>query len=176
MPKNKERSFVATLRTNYGNLHLPKITYGKTTFIQKLDYDTWSFEANMDVSSHLCVKGDAPHQQIKFYFYCIEDYYSIYLLTDSLYHRQALSNETKDFIGAFPPDRKQTTYNLLNDQGRIITLDQFDSDHKKIRIRTKGGSTLSVRGNTKVGGLVCTESARAKPLEFTLDILSRGAI
>ena len=175
MAQNKERSFVATIKTNYGNLHLPKITYGKTTLIKKLDYDVWSFEANMDVSNHLCVKSDAPHQQIKFYFYCIEDYYSIYLLTGGLYHRQALSNENKDFIAAFAPDRKQVTYNLLDQQGRIITLDQFDSDQKKVRIRTKGGSTLSVRGNTKVGGLVCTESPRAKPLEFTLDILSRGA-
>ncbi|WP_077046025.1 hypothetical protein [Pseudomonas sp. KK4] len=175
MSQNKERSFVATIKTSHGNLHLPKLTYGKTTLVKKLDYDTWSFEANMDVSSYLCVKPDAPPGQIKFYFYCIEDYYSIYLLTDGLYHRQALSNEDKDFIGAFAPDRKQTTYNLLDRQGRIITPEQFDSDQPVVRIRTKGGSLLSVRGNTKVGGLVCTESARAKPLEFKLDILSRGA-
>ncbi|NUT77554.1 hypothetical protein HNO86_21135 [Pseudomonas sp. C1C7] len=176
MAKSKDQSFVASLKTNYGNLHLPKITYGKTTHVKKLDYDAWSFEANMDVSSYLCVKSDAQNHQIKFYFYCIEDYYSIYLLTNGLYHRQALSNENKDFIGAFPPDRNQTTFNLLDDRGRIVTLDQLDSDHKKIRIQTRGGKTLSVRGNTTVGGLVCTESAKAKPLEFTLDILNRGAV
>lgn len=176
MSQNKERSFVATIKTNYGNLHLPKLTYGKATSVKKPDYDTWSFEANMDVSNYLCVKSDAPPAQLRFYFYCIDDYYSIYLLTDGLYHRQALSNENKDFIGAFAPDRKQTTYNLLDPQGRIVTAEQFDTDQPIIRIQTKGGSLLSVRGNYKVGGLVCTESVRAKPLEFKLDILSRGAV
>lgn len=176
MDKNNQNSFVATIKTNYGNLHLPKLTYGKTTLVKKLDYDAWSFDANMDVSSYLCVKSDAPAKHIKFYFYCIEDYYSIYLLTDGLYHRQALSNENKDFIGAFPPDREQTTYNLLDQQGRILTPEQFDSDRPKVRIQTKGGKTLSVRGNTKVGGLVCTESIRSRPLEFQLEILSYGRV
>lgn len=175
MGQNKERSFVATLSTSHGNLHLPRLTYGKTTYIQKLDYDTWSFEANMDVSNHLCVKSDVSQHQLKFYFYCIDDYYSIYLFTNGLYHRQALSNETKDFIGAYSPNSGQTTFNLLDQQGRIITLDQLGEETASIRIRTRGGKTLSVRGNTKVGGLVCTESHKAKPLEFKLDIESRGA-
>lgn len=175
MNQNTERSFVATLKTNYGNLHLPKLTYKKTTKIKTFDYDPFKFDTHIDVSSYLCVKGDAPSNKIKFYFYCIDDYYSIYLMTDDFYHRQALSNEHKDFIGAFPPDREQTTYNLINQQGKIITLDQLEDNAATIRIQTRGGKTLSVRGNTPVGSLVCTESGRAKPLQFTLDILSRGA-
>ncbi|MBZ9781310.1 hypothetical protein K9857_07040 [Pseudomonas sp. REP124] len=175
MSHNKERSFVATISTNHGNLHLPRLTYGKTMHIRKLDYDVWSFEANMNASTNLCVMGIAPPDQLKFYFYCIEDYYSIYLLTNGLYHRQALSNEDKDFIGAFKPDDGQTTYNLLDQQGRIITLDQFSNDKPQIRIQTRGGKTLSVRGKTRVGGLVCTESHRSEPLDFRLNIISRGA-
>jgi hypothetical protein len=176
MSHDKERSFVASMKTNYGNLHLPKITNRKTTHVKKLDYDTWSFEANMDVSSYLCVKGDAPSNQLKFYFYCIDDYYSIYLLTPGLYNRYALSNEDKDFISAFPHDTDQTTYNLLDRNGLIITLDQIDSDSAALRIQTRGGRTLSVRGNTPVGGLVCTGKGGGKPLDFKLDILSRGEI
>ncbi|APC15833.1 hypothetical protein BLL42_08835 [Pseudomonas frederiksbergensis] len=175
MSQNKERSFVATMKTNYGNLHIPKITHGKTTHVKKPDYDTWSFDAIMDVSNYLCVKSDAPFQQLKFYFYCIDDYYSIYLFTDSLYHRYALSNEDKDFIGAFRPDSAQTTYNLLDQNGRIITLDQIGNGNPTLRIQTRGGRTLSVRGNTPVGGLVCTGIVRAKPLDFKFEILSRGA-
>ncbi|MEX3773952.1 hypothetical protein [Pseudomonas sp. MYb118] len=174
MGQNKERSFVATISTNHGNLHLPRLTYGKTMRVRKLDYDVLSFEANMDVSNYLCVLPDAP-QRARFYFYCIDDYYSIYVLTNAAYHRQALSNEDKDFIATIPPDREQTTYNLLDEQGRIITLDDLRGDNPTIRIQTRGGKLLSVRGKTRVGGLVCTESFRSKPLDFKLDILSRGA-
>ncbi|WP_460140875.1 hypothetical protein [Pseudomonas sp. S2_E01] len=174
MSQNKERSFVASATTHHGNLHLPKLTYGRTVHIKKPDYDAWSFEANMDVSNYLCVLKGAP-QKINFYFYCIEDYYSIYLLTNDIYHRQALSNEEKDFIAAFAPNNEQTTYNLLDAQGRILTPEQFNSHTPTVRIQTRGGKTLSVRGNTKVGGLVCTESPRSKPLDITLNIISRGA-
>ncbi|MGY2339571.1 hypothetical protein ACW9HW_10050 [Pseudomonas sp. SDO5532_S415] len=175
MNKNQERSFIATMKTNHGNLHLPKITYGKTTLIKKLDYDTWSFDANMDISSYLCVKTDAPANQMKFYFDCIDDYYSIYLLTDGLYHRYALSNENQDFISAFRYDHEQTTYNLLDGNGQIVTLDQINTDTPVLRIQTRGGRTLSARGNTKVGSLVCTGKVSARPLDFKFEILSRGA-
>ena len=70
MSQNKERSFVASATTHHGNLHLPKLTYGRTVRIKKPDYDVWSFEANMDVSNYLCVLKGAP-QKINFYFYCI---------------------------------------------------------------------------------------------------------
>lgn len=175
MPQDKDRSFVATMTTNYGNLHLPKLTYGKTTKIKKTDYDTWSFDTYVDVSNTLCVKGDTPYDQIKFYFYCIDDYYSIYLLTDGFYHRYALSNEDKDIISAFRANSEQTTFNLLDGNGRIVTLDQIDTAQPILRIQTRGGRTLSVRGNHSVGGLVCTGKGGGSALNFKLNILSQGA-
>lgn len=176
MSQNKERSFIATMTTSHGNLHLPGITHGKTTRIKKLDFDTWSFEANMDVSSYLCVKANTAPKQLKFEFHCIDDYYSIYLITDGPYHRYALSNEDKDFISAFRPDHDQTTFNLLDKNGNVITLDQIDNDTPTLRIQTRGGRTLSVRGNTAVGGLVCTGKVTAQPLDFKLEILTRGTL
>lgn len=175
MPHNKERSFVATMTTQYGNLHLPKLTYGKTTYIKKTGYDPFSFESHIDVSNTLCVKNNTPYDQIKFYFYCIDDYYSMYLLTDGVYHRYALSNENKDLIAAFQSNSDQTTFNLLDGNGSIVTLDDIQASEVNVRIQTRGGRTLRVRGNHSVGGLVCTGADGGTALTFKLNILSRGA-
>lgn len=176
MSTNQEKSFIATMTTQMGNLHLPRLTYGKTTYIKKLDFDPFTFEANMNASSYLCVKGDAPAAQLKFYFRCIDDYYSIYLLTNGRYHRQALSNEDKDLIGAFPYDDDQTTFNLLDARGNIMTVDQLESDSATLRIQTRGGHTLHARGNTRVGDLVCTGKKGGTILNFKLNILQRNIL
>ncbi len=185
MSTDQEKSFIATLSTSAGHLHLPKITYGKKAYVPKTGYDPFSFETHQDISNYLCVKHNTPATQLKFYFRCIDDYYSIYVITNGAYHRWALSNEDEDFISAHPHDDEQTTYNLLNG-GRIVTMDQLPSDTSTLRIQTRGGRTLHAKHflppNRKshtdtferLGQAVCTGKKGGSPLDFKLNILQRN--
>ncbi|HEX4547347.1 hypothetical protein [Pseudomonas sp.] len=175
MPTNLEKSFTAQLDTQYGNLHLPRISYGQKTLIKRWYYEAFTFDAHVDVSSTLCVHPQARPDQLSFYFRCIDDYYSIYLLTGSYYNNYALSNEHRDLISAFPHDDDQTTYNLLDANNRIVTLDQLEGNTHNLKIQTRGGRQLCVRENAKVGGLVCTGKEGGQVLEFGFDITKRGA-
>ncbi|NUU38627.1 hypothetical protein [Pseudomonas sp. C2B4] len=63
MSQNKEHSLVATLKTNYGNLHLSELTYGKPFHTKQLDDDPWSVDATMSTShtAHLRInQGWSP--------------------------------------------------------------------------------------------------------------------
>ncbi|MHC8323886.1 hypothetical protein ACYZT4_24875 [Pseudomonas sp. GB2N2] len=170
-----ERSFVATMTTNYGNLHIPQLTYGGRTRIKVFDYEPFSFESTFDVSNYLCARKEPTPEQLKFYFHCFDNHhYAIYLTTKGPYFFHSLSNEDNDFIGAFKVEDASTLYNLATPQGLITTLEHFDHDNPTIRIKTNEGSTLSVRGTTRVGHLVCTSNKSKQPVDFKLNILSRG--
>lgn len=172
---NPERSFVATMTTNYGYLHIPRLTYGGRTRVQRFDYSPFTFDTTIDVSNYLCVRKDPPAEQLKFFFYCFDNHhYAIYMITKGPYYHHALSNEDKDFIGAFHVDDASTLYNLTDRNGLITTLDNFDNDNPTIRIRTQESSTLSVRGSTKGGSFICTSKKSKSPVDFTLNIVSRG--
>ncbi|MFJ2481156.1 hypothetical protein ACIOWE_12855 [Pseudomonas sp. NPDC087598] len=175
MSTNIEKSFTARLQTQYGNLHVPRISYGQKTFIKRWYYEAFTFDAHVDVSNTLCVHPEAPADQLRFHFRCIEDYYFIYLLTASHYHNYAISNEHRDLISAFTDNADQTSYNLLDANNRIVTLDQLNGDTHNLKIQTRGGRKLSVRENSKVGGLVCTGKEGGQVLDFKLDIIKRGA-
>ena len=183
MRTDKERSFVATLTTSAGNLHIPYVTYGQKIIAPKTGYDPFSFETHQDISNFLCVRSDTPTPQLQFYFRCIEDYYSIFVMTGGVYHRRTLTNKNADFITVQPYDHEQTTYNLLN-AGKIVTLDQLPHDVFKLKIQTRGGRILFAKHFTlngkvhtrsfqKVGGAVCTGKKGGTPLDFTFNILQR---
>lgn len=174
MSTNQERSFIAALTTNYGNLHIPRITYGKKTTFKRWYYEAFTFESFVDISSYLCVKAGAPADQLLFHFKCIDDYYSIYLLTNDQYHHYALSNENRSCISAFPHDDDQTTYNLLDSNGNIVTLDQLEGNKHTLKIQTRGGRKLHTMLNTPAGGIVCTGQEGGAVLNFEFNIAKRG--
>lgn len=182
MSTHQEKSFIATLTTSSGALLVPRLAYGRQTHIQKPDYEAFTFEAKKDISNYLCVKSNAASTPLKFYFKCIDDYYSIYVMNEGLYYFYALSNEDEDLIALYPHDNDQTTFNLLDANSRIITLDDLNSNSSQVRIQTRGGRKLHARAGQratagdreKVSGLVCTGKKRGTLLNFRLDILQRN--
>ncbi|WP_433737216.1 hypothetical protein [Pseudomonas putida] len=186
MSTNQEKSFTATLTTSAGHLHLPYLTNNRKILAPKTGYDPFSFESQREISNYLCVSNNAPASQLTFYFRCIDDYYSIYVMTNRTYHNRALSNEDEDFISAHPYDDDQTTYNLLSG-GKIVTMDQLQGDSMTLRIQTRGGRTLHVkpflyknkphqRTQEQAGQAVCTGKKGGVPLDFRLNILQRNIL
>lgn len=182
MSTNQEKSFIATLTTSSGALLVPRLAFGRQTHIQKPDFDPFTFEAKKDVSNYLCVKSNATSEPLKFYFKCIDDYYSIYVMNEGRYYFYALSNEDQDFISLYPHDEDQTTFNLLNANSTIITLDDLNSNSSQVRIQTRGGRSLHARAGQrataadkeKLSGLVCTGKKGGTLLNFRMNILQRN--
>lgn len=181
MSTDQEKSFIATCKTPYGYPHFPGLTYRKKYETLRLDYDPFTFSSHQDVSNTLFLKPDLPADSLTFYFRCLDDYYTIYIFTKGAYYYRTLSNEEDDFINAYATeDGDQTTFNLLNNSGEIVTLDDFSNDSPTIRIQTRGGKLLR-KGysrpayNPQIGTPVRLQTPKSKiALDFTLNILQRN--
>lgn len=181
MSTDQEKSFTATLSTRFGYPHFPKLTYGRTIKTPRPDYEAFSFSSHVDVSDYLFLKPDVASDALTFYFRCLDDYYTIYIFTPGAYYYRTVSREEKDFLNAYSTeDGDQTTFNLLNSNGKIITLDQIDTDTPTLRIQTRSGALLSAgksrnKYDPAVGTFVRTDPNRsASVLEFKLNILQRN--
>lgn len=182
MSTDQEKSFIATCSTPFGYPHFPALTYGKKYTTLKLDYELLSFNSHMDVSNYLFLKPDLPADSLTFYFRCQDDYYTIYIFTKGIYYYMTLSNEEDDFLNAYATqDGDQTTFNLLNKNGEIVTLDDFANDSPTIRIQTRGGKLLRqgysrAKYNPKIGTPVRLQTPKSQTvLDFKLNILQRNA-
>ncbi|WP_143497356.1 hypothetical protein [Pseudomonas sp. Irchel s3h17] len=77
-------------------------------------------------------------------------------------------------------DGDQTTFNLLDASGKIITLDQLDNDTPTLRIQTRGSQLLRAglsrnKYDPKVGTFIRTNATRSSSiLDFKLNILQRN--
>ena len=182
MSTDQEKSFIATMSTRFGHPHFPRLTYGKTTTTVRPDYETFTFSHHIDVSNYLFLKPDIAANALTFYFRCIDDYYTLYILTHGTYYYMTVSNEEKDYLNAYATENgDQTTFNLLNASGKIITLDQLNDDTPTVRIQTRSGKLLRAglsrnKYDPKVGTFVRTNPTRSfAVLEFKLNILQRNA-
>lgn len=181
MSTDQEKSFTATLSTRFGYPHFPRLTYGKTIRTKRPDYEFFSFDHYTDVSDYLFLKPEVAPDALTFYFRCLDDYYTMYIFTHGVYYYMTLSKENADFLNAYTPnDGDQTTFNLLDANGKIITLDQLDNDTPTVRIQTRGGNLLRAGlsrnpYDSKVGTFVRTSQTRSSGiLDFKLNILERN--
>ncbi|WP_445180848.1 hypothetical protein [Pseudomonas sp. McL0111] len=182
MSSDQEKSFIATLSTKYGYPHLPALTYGRPVNTPNMDYIPFGFKSHLDVSNYLFLRPDIAANSLTFYFRCLDDYYTIYIFTRGAYHYQTLSNEDDDFLSAYTPNNSdQTTFNLLNSSGKIITLDDLTTDTPTVKLQTRSGKLLR-RGRSRkkydpVAGTAVRLDARHDPvaLDFKLNILQRNA-
>lgn len=181
MSTDQEKSFTATLSTQFGYPHFPLLTYGRAIKTLRPDYETFAVSPHIDVSDYLFVKPDVAPDALTFYFRCDRDYYTIYIFTPGEYCYRTLSREAKDFMNAYvAKSGDQTTFNLLNAHGKIITLDQIDTDTPSVYIQTRGGALLCAgksrnKYDPAVGTFVRTDPYRSEiALEFKLNILKRN--
>ncbi|MBV4456563.1 hypothetical protein KVG96_01165 [Pseudomonas sp. COR58] len=182
MSTNQEKSFIATLSTPIGNPHFPRLTYGRNISTLRPDYEAFTFSSHIDVSDYLFLHPGIAPDALTFYFRCYDNYYAIYILNRGPYYYRAISKEQKDFLNAYvSQDGDETTFNLLDANGKIITLDQLDSDTPTVRIQTRAGKLLRAglsrsKYDPKVGTFIRTDPNHSSTaLDFRLNILQRNA-
>jgi len=171
MSTNRQKSFITTLTTNAGNLHIPQYTYGRKIVIGVRPWLAIT-EDKIDVSNYLCADPNSNVNSLQFYFRCSEDYYTIYLRSPGPFYGRTIGRNGGDELGAYIDDNP-TTFNLIDNNGKIVTLDQITTDTPTLIIQTRGGTALVRNKATDMGYFI--RAASGAVLKFRLKILERNA-
>ncbi|AZO83068.1 hypothetical protein BOO88_14020 [Stutzerimonas stutzeri] len=107
------------------------------------------------------------------HFRCYDDYYNLQILSES-YYNNYFSKSTQGFLGALPAAGDTTSFNLLNDNFKIVTLDDFDSDNLTVYLQARNAGLIK---KTLWGGEVnryCFHDQVGHQVSFKLQILERN--
>ena len=144
MSTSRNKSFLATFTVNGSWLHFPGQTFNEKVTV--LHYDTPSIATEVrDVSNVLTMIAVNVNQPLVFYCRNEDDYYTFYNRTPGPYYGKVISKNQHDKFAALPAaGRDTTTFNFLDLDGNIITLDDIQSDQVDVRIQTRAGAPLGL--------------------------------
>jgi len=165
MSKDQERSFIAYLSTPTYELEIdqsnPPGNILGTTF-------TFTYLDGELVPVGRSRKSIIP---MKVHFWCYDDYYNIQILNGpsaGLY----LSKDDEGTIAALPAAGGETTsYNLLDIEHNLITLDDLSSDTASVYLKSRNNNTLKI--NRSTFGHHFTDTS-GEELLFKLKIIERN--
>lgn len=181
MNKDQERSFIARLTCEGINM----------TFFEKVLSDGYFQQDNEEgPHKHIITTAEAYNPMTKrmerlgfsknnkigivVHFRCHDDYYNLQILSEPYYNKY-FSKSTLGFLGALPAAGGDTTsFNLLNDSFKIVTLDDFNSDNPTIYLQARNAGVIK---KTLWGGRVnryCFHDRPGHQVLFKLQILERN--
>ncbi|KPU59839.1 hypothetical protein AN403_3664 [Pseudomonas fluorescens] len=118
--------------------------------------------------------GKGSKVGIVVHFRCYDDYYNLQILSE-LYYQKYFSKSTHGFLGALPAAGGDTTsFNLLNDNFNIVTLDDFTIDNPTIYLQARNAGVIK---KNLWGGKVkryCFHDQLGHQVLFKLQILERN--
>jgi len=181
MSKDQERSFIARLTCEGSAM----------TFFEKVLSDR-HFQQNDEEGpqEHLITTADVYLDDLQrmvpvgfteknalgivVHFRCYDDYYNLQILSEPYYNKY-FSKSTKGFLGALSAAGGDTSsFNLLNDSFRIVTLDYFNSDNPTVYLQARNAGVIK---RTLWGGEVnryCFHDQLGHQALFKLQILERN--
>lgn len=107
------------------------------------------------------------------YFRCYDDYYNIQVRSEAYFGNYWSKNST-GVLGAFPAAGSQTTsFNLLNTDGNIITLDDLKTNDATVSLKARNAGTIKrqLMQNPKLYGY---GDKTGDAVTFNLRILERN--
>jgi hypothetical protein len=108
------------------------------------------------------------------HFRYYDDHYNLQILSEP-YYNNYFSTSTQGFLGALPAAGGDTTsFNLLNDSFKIVTLDDFDSDNLTVYLQARNAGLIK---KSLWGGQVnryCFHDQMGHQVSFKLQILERN--
>jgi hypothetical protein len=76
------------------------------------------------------------------HFRCYDDYYNLQILSEP-YYNMYFSKSTQGFLGALPAAGGDTTsFNLLNESFKSVTLDDFDNDNQTVYLQARNAGVI----------------------------------
>jgi hypothetical protein len=170
MSLNQKRSFFAHL--TYNNKYL--------TFLgPELDKNYTSDEANvLTTLPHLkLTPGGVTRAYPKFiaYFECYDDYYNIQI-RGHRYFGKYLSKNSDGILSALPGAGGNTTsFNLLDDNHRIVTLDDLGSRNANVYLKARNAGIIKTNEKSAQSREARYFNDRTgNTLKFNLEILQRN--
>jgi hypothetical protein len=147
MNKDQERSFVARLSSDFSNMSF---------FDQQLDSNLFNssgfsspYPPNIITTNEFVLDGklfpvanDRRTPKLIVHFRCYDDYYNLQILNEP-YSLKYFSKDSQGILGAFPAAGGETTsFNLLDDNHNIITLDDLASNEATIYLKARNAEII----------------------------------
>ncbi|MFJ2711900.1 hypothetical protein ACIOZM_13550 [Pseudomonas sp. NPDC087346] len=180
MSSNRQKSFVATLQLYNEHLHLldnlHKEPIKRTVTIFSGGFYTGASSTVDD--SYLLGLRPREHSvditPLKLYFRCAEDYYTLKILSPGAHTDKYLSKDDFGVLGAFPAAGSETTsFNLLDMNNNIITLDQLHGESQRIRLKARNAGQISA-SLRRGAPYIYLADIKSQGLEFKLRISERN--
>lgn len=162
MSTEQERSFIARIRYNgdyLGFLQEKYILSGpQPNLLTSYDHEErlsrssygWSISGGLPDSRAFAeerVGQENLHLEMIVYFRCYENYYNIQI-RNRYFLGQFFSKSEDGSLGAFPPAGGNTTsYNLLDANLNIITLDDIETDEARVYFKARNAGLINSRKN-----------------------------
>ena len=108
------------------------------------------------------------------HFRCYDDYYNLQILSES-YYNNYFSKSTQGFLGALPAAGGDTTsFNLLNESFKTVTLDDFDSDNQTVYLQARNAGVIKKMLWGAQVNRYCFHDLAGHQVLFKLHILERN--
>ena len=115
-----------------------------------------------------------PTPGLLVHFWCYEDYYNLEIL-EGPYQQKYISKNSSDILGAFPAAGGETTsFNLLDKNHNIITLDDIASDKATIFLKARNAGIIRQKIWKKPINKPIFTDREGKISTFQLTILERS--
>lgn len=179
MSKDQRRSFTTTLTIPHHQLNFLGILYDKPVIVNETRFSGGHFTGavqRQNNSNLLSFRPD-PHEEIaplNIYFRCSDDYYVMFVQSPATYRWDCISANPRRILGAYPAaGSKTTSYNLLDRNGQIITLDDLQGPVHTLWLKARNAGKL---GGVKVRGSphIYLADAGEDGIPFKLNILERN--
>ena len=107
------------------------------------------------------------------HFKCYDDYYNIQIVSEA-YYQKYFSKDGQGVLGAYPAAGGDTTsFNLLNGNHQIITLDDLNSSQAALHLKARNAGIIKKEIWRDPAYSTCFTDKSGDIATFKLDILER---
>ena len=179
MTKDQERSFIARITcaginmTFFDELLSPGHFQfnGRSSPIPPNIVST--FEAYDPVTQTMRPVGRRKMKTMVVHFKCYDDYYNIQIVSEA-YYQKYFSKGEQGVLGAYPAAGGDTTsFNLLNSDHQIITLDDLRSSQAALHLKARNAGIIKKEIWRDPAYSTCFTDKSGDIATFKLDILER---
>ncbi|AWY41292.1 hypothetical protein DKY63_15920 [Pseudomonas putida] len=180
MSTDRQKSFIATIGTEFGLLHFLDEMYGERAISRPTRASGGSFTGrpqSRDDSHLLGLRKDVPtnhRPRLTLYFRHTNSGYQLYIRTPGPYFGMCLSTNDNGLVGAFPSDKSSDTFYLIRENGIPINLENLNDTTPCIYLQSRNAGVLHTfiaRGSPYT--YIATKDGTA--LAFNLNTLERNA-
>ncbi|WP_460125450.1 hypothetical protein [Pseudomonas sp. S2_C03] len=177
MSTEQERSFIASIRCNNVMMkffdQMLKVPADQGNLLTTAHRYSATTQAMVQVHRGRDETVRTRSEEMIVYFRCYDDYYNIQIRSEA-YLGKYLSKDNNGLLGAFPAaGGKTTSFNLLNNEKQIITLDNLANNQATVYLKARNAGVIK-RQLMQQPKLYSYGDQSGDSLAFNLTILERN--